>query len=185
MSLSEVEGYQDPLYLPLSVTGQFVPDRYYLLDNQIFQSKPGYELLMPFITSSGQWLLVNRGWIPQINREVFPEVATPAGKQMITGLVYRPLGKPFVLEDTPWPEHWPKRIQALDFARVMVALGQNLPAITMVLDKQQPGSEQYRPITINTRSEKHLAYAVQWFAMALVLLGLFVYGIRRGTTDRE
>lgn len=185
LSLAEVLDHDDPLYLPLSVTGQFVPDRYFLLDNQTYQGRPGYELLMPFVTDAGQWLLVNRGWLPSASRDVLPDIVTPAGRQKVTGLVYRPLGKPFLLEDIPWSSGWPRRIQALDFSRVMGALGQTLPELTLVLNKRQPGSEQYRPVTTSMKSEKHLAYAVQWFVMALVLLGLVIYRIRQPRNNRE
>ena len=185
LNFSEVLAYKDPLYLPLTVSGRFDPERYFLLDNQIYQGKPGYGLLMPFITDKGEWLLVDRGWLPLVDRDTFPEISTPAGQQTITGNVYRSFGQSFLLTDDLWQIHWPKRIQSLDFNRVQATLGRNIPAMTLVLNENQPGAEQFRPISLNMKSAKHLGYAIQWFAMALVLVGLYIYRLRRSFQVRQ
>ena len=182
LSFSDISAYTDPLYLPVKVTGQFVPDKYFFLDNQVHKGQAGYDLLMPFITSEGDWLLVNRGWLPLESREKLPEISTPKGTQVIQGSIYRPLGESFLLTEDLWRDDWPKRIQSLDFLRVDAALGRPVPAFTLVLSEAQPGTEQVRPILINMKSEKHLAYAFQWFAMALVLTGLYVFRMKRSYT---
>ena len=179
LSFSDIRSWPDPLYLPLKVTGHYVADKYFFLDNQIYQGKAGYDLLMPFVTLSGEWLLVNRGWLPADNREILPEIFTPEELLTLQGNVYRPLGESFLLEEDRWNPEWPKRIQSLDFSKAEAALGELLPVITLVLSEEQPGAEQVRPISINMKSEKHLAYAFQWFAMALVLIGLYIYRMKR------
>ena len=179
LSFSEIHSYSDPLYLPLEVTGHFVSDQYFFLDNQIHKGKAGYDLLMPFLTQTGEWLLVNRGWLPVENRETLPEVSTPQGLITLQGNIYRPLGESFLLDEDRWSDEWPKRIQSLDFSKVEAALEETVPAMTLVLSEQQPGAEQVRPIAINMKSEKHLAYAFQWFAMALVLIGLYIFRMKR------
>ena len=179
LSFSEIDSYTDPLFLPVEVSGQYVSDKYFLLDNQIYNGKAGYDLLMPFLTNSGELLLINRGWLPLVDRETLPEVSTPEGNLMLQGNIYRPLGESFLLAEDQWKDGWPMRIQSLDFAKIEAALDHKLPALTLVLSDTQPGAEQVRPISINTKSEKHLAYAFQWFAMALVLIGLYLFRIRQ------
>lgn len=203
VSIAVAGQYEDPLYLPVNVSGHFVADQYFLLDNQVFQGRAGYELIMPFITDEGQWLWVNRGWLPAGDREQMPAVHTDSERLMLSGILYQPLGKAFLLSDELWLEpsgqDWPKRIQAIDFARMALALSQYvkndvkkhvktevplfmpsfMPSIMVVLNKPQPGAEQYRPVMMNVRSEKHLGYAFQWFAMALVLAGLYGYHMVR------
>ena len=183
-SLSDLESWSDPLFLPLEVTGQFISNQYFLLDNQVFQGKPGYQVLMPFVSHGGDWLLINRGWIPLQNRETLPEITTPSGTQTIQGRIYRSFGDSFMLSEDLWSEGWPKRIQSLDFDRIEKTLNRKLPAITLVLSHGEPGAEQVKPISINMKSEKHLAYAIQWFAMALVLVGLYIFRMRRPPQNR-
>ena len=182
LSLSEVSSYTDPLFLPVVVSGQYIPEKYFLLDNQIYNGQPGYDLLMPFKTTSGEWLLVNRGWLPLISREILPRVSTPEGNLVLEGNIYRALGKSFLLTEDLWEGEWPKIIQALDFSKAEAALGQSLPELTLVLSELQPGTEQVRPVSINTKSEKHLAYAFQWFAMAMVLIGLYLLRMKQACT---
>ena len=190
LSFSEISAYVDPLFLPVEVSGRYISDKYFLLDNQVYNSKPGYDLLMPFKATSGELFLVNRGWLPLVSRETLPEVSTPEGTLVIQGNIYRSLGESFLLTEDLWDAGWPKRIQALDFARAEEALGERLPELTLVLSELQPGIEQVRPVVINTKSEKHLAYAFQWFAMALVLIGLYLLRMKQArrapnTKDQE
>ena len=178
-TLSRVQRHEDPLYLPFTVSGRFDPDRYFLLDNQVFQGEAGYELFMPFLTDDGEWLLIDRGWIAGGDRERLPGVMTDPGHLVLTGFAYKPLGKPFMLAEDIWEEGWPKRIQALDLLKISEAIESVTPDFYMVLRAGQPGAEQIRPMVINLKSERHLGYAFQWFAMALVLLLLYGFQIIR------
>ena len=185
-SLSQVQHHEDPLYLPFTVSGRFDLDRYFLLDNQVFQGEAGYELFMPFLTDDGEWLLIDRGWIVGGDRELLPEVMTDTGHLVLTGSAYKPLGKPFMLAEDVWEEGWPKRIQAFDQFKVSEAIESATPDFFMVLRAGQPGAKQIRPMVINLKSEKHLGYAFQWFAMALVLLLLYGFQmIRAGKNNKN
>lgn len=182
LSFSDVRSYIDPLFLPVEISGHYISDKYFLLDNQIHNGQPGYDLLMPFKTASGELLLVNRGWLPLVSREALPDVSTPQGNLVLEGSVYRALGESFLLAEDLWRDGWPKVIQSLDFSKAAAVLGQNLPELTVILSELQPGAEQVRPVSINTKSEKHLAYAVQWFAMALVLIVLYLFRMKQART---
>lgn len=184
VSFSELKRQQDPLYLPLTVSGRFDHERYFLLDNQVFQGEAGYELYMPFLVDEGQWLMVNRGWIPAGQRQQLPEITTNPAHLVLTGFAYKPLGKPFTLGDDIWPEGWPKRIQAYDQDKVTDALGQPVPGFYLVLGDGQ--AEQFRPVVVNLKSSRHMGYAVQWFAMALVMLLLYGFHmVRSGKNNND
>ena len=179
ISYSDIRDYADPLYLPLKVTGRFVADQYFLHDNQVYQGRAGYDLIVPFITDEGGWILVNRGWVPSESREALPDIQQVEDEVELSGTLYRLLGKPFMLGEDVWREEWPKRIQALDFERMGKALEQKIPSILLVLDEGQPGAQTMRPLQMKTGSQKHLGYAFQWFTMALVLLGLYGYQLSK------
>ncbi|MET4692332.1 SURF1 family protein [Endozoicomonas lisbonensis] len=172
---SEVKRFPDPMYLPVKIQGRFDASRYFLRDNQVYAGLAGYELIMPFTTTDGHSLLVNRGWLNSESREILPDVKTPETVVELTGTLYRPLGKAFTLGEDIWAGSWPKRIQALDFKKMKTALNLEIPSMLLVLADQQPGALQVRPITMKTTSGKHLGYSFQWFTMALVLLGLYLW----------
>ncbi|WP_257281619.1 SURF1 family protein [Endozoicomonas sp. ISHI1] len=178
LSLSDVSGYSDSMYLPVSVRGRFLSDRAFFLDNQIHEGRAGYDLIMPFLVNDGQYLLVNRGWLPAESRERLPEIETLDGELELRGKLYRLLGNPFTLGEDIWHEEWPKRIQVVNFERMGEALGQSLPVYILKLEQNQPGTYLIRPLTMKTTSQKHLGYAIQWFLMALVLLGLYLWQMR-------
>lgn len=177
VSFPDIKNFTDPIYLPVKIVGHFDSGRYFLRDNQVYEGKVGYEVLMPFLTSGGQWLLVNRGWVGSASREILPHISTPQTAVEIKGTVYRPLGKAFTLGEDVWTDDWPKRIQALDFEKAGRVLGQKIPTMLLVLNDNEPAALQVRPLAFKTTSAKHLGYAFQWFTMALVLLGLYLYRI--------
>ncbi|WP_263081396.1 SURF1 family protein [Endozoicomonas sp. Mp262] len=180
MPISRLNDYQDPLYLPIKVQGRFVSDTYFLLDNQVFNGQAGYELLMPFVTNEGQWILVNRGWLPSTgSREELPAAGIDNRQYELSGTIYRAMGKPFLLAEDQWQEGWPKVIQAVDYSRISSVLSQAIPPLLLVLNANEPGSLQVRPIKAVMSSAKHLGYALQWFTMALVLSGLYGIQIRK------
>ncbi len=185
VSMDQLNQYQDPLFLPMKVSGRFISEQYFLRDNQVFQGRAGYEVIMPFVTDEGQWLLVNLGWLPMISREELPEVSVSSNALTIVGSVYRSFGKPFLLEQDQWVEDWPKVIQSIDFTRMSQVLGQGIPEIVLVLNERQPETFQVRPLVVNMPSQKHMAYSVQWFTMALVLLVLYGYQLRRSAKSNR
>ena len=185
MALSETSQYDDPMYLPVKVSGRFIADQYFLHDNQTFNTQAGYDLLMPFVTDNGRWLLVNRGWVASGFRDVLPEITTPSGTVELSGSLYRLLGDSFTLGQDYWDNSWPKRIQTIDFSRISESLNQSLPDVIFKLDQNQPGALQYRPQEFRTSSQKHLGYAVQWFLMSLVLLALYLWQINSHSSPKQ
>ena len=52
-------------YLPVLLSGVFLRDQYFLLDNRIYGGTFGYEVLGVIrLTNTGELVLVNRGWAP-------------------------------------------------------------------------------------------------------------------------
>ncbi|WP_157674019.1 SURF1 family protein [Endozoicomonas ascidiicola] len=179
VTFSQARQFEDPLYLPLEVSGRYDPERYFFLDNQIYQQQAGYDLFMPFHTDSGQWLLINRGWLPAGDRSSLPYVETDKSHLTLKGIAYKPLGEAFLLGEDIWEDGWPKRIQSINLAKMSQAINQATPDFFLILNTGESGSKRVRPSIMNMTSEKHRGYAFQWFAMALVLLALYGYQMIR------
>ncbi len=60
----------------ISLSGTFIHDQQFLLDNRSHQGRPGWEVLTPLALDDGRLILVNRGWIPfSGDRTRLPDVA--------------------------------------------------------------------------------------------------------------
>ena len=175
--LSQLKGVNDPAFRRVQMRGQFDAHHSVLLDNRIRDGKVGVELLQPFQDyASGQWVLVNRGWIPWPDRRSPPVFSTPAQTLELQGWVYASPGTPFQLQADPLVNAWPRLVTAVAASALWPELGREGFADEVRI---QPGPAAYRAdwpvIATGMGPEKHTAYAVQWFAMALALLGLYLY----------
>jgi surfeit locus 1 family protein len=178
--LGTVDTTEDQQYLQVEVQGSFDNTRMFLLDNRIYQGRAGYEVVVPLQSEDGTVVFINRGWLPPgATRAQLPEVPAVEGTVTIRGAVYVPVGKAFVLGSDLVAEGWPRVIQTLDPQALHAQAGYstNTPLFpyTLRVDEGAPGAlVRYWPV-ITTTPEKHRGYAVQWFAMATMLLGLYLW----------
>lgn len=171
--VAQLLGNPDKRYRAVQVAGSFDNRHSFLLDNRVRRGRPGYEVITPLYSDSGHWLLVNRGWIEAPRyRHQLPQIPEIEGPVQLTGTIHTPLATTAAAYD-PQPG-WPKVIQALDFGSMGDSLGRPVAALTVRLRAAETASLQAGWPALNVQPEKHTAYAVQWFAMALALLALVV-----------
>jgi len=177
----------------VSATGRFDTKRNVLLDNMILSGRPGVHIYTPFTTFSGTTILVNRGWKPlAADRRSLPEVWTPTVPVGLRGILAPPpehrqkLGEPDKLAS----DSWPQLVTYLDIETVSDALREELPAYVVLLAADDPAGFEGRdwsPVVMTP--DRHLAYAVQWFALAIVALVfsiiLSIRGRSRLTSESE
>lgn len=170
-------------YRQVQLNGQFMPNDYFLLDNQMRDGQVGYEVLAVMQLSEGGSALVNRGWVAgAADRMSLPQVPVIDGPVEIAGHIYVAPGAPFLLAEQQLGGDWPKRIQAVEMDKLTplisdVSSGKVFPYPVRVNDGESVALTTDWKI-INMSPIKHQAYAVQWFAMASVLL---VYYLVRST----
>lgn len=166
----------DLQYRKVRLTGRFDQTRYWLLDNKTRQGKAGYEIIAPFTDTTGKTLLVNRGWVaaPRLRNEI-PAVDTVPGTTTIDAYVYQPSSNLYtasMLSENPLKNSaWPQRIQKIDIAEIyqQLNLQPTFPFVLRLADFSDGALvTQWR--WMNSSADKHQGYAVQWFAMAVVLL---------------
>jgi cytochrome oxidase assembly protein ShyY1 len=175
VAVAQLDQLADPAFYPVRLYGRFDAAHSLLLDNQIRGGQPGVELLQPFHDqASGQWLLVNRGWLPWPDRRVPVRFDTPGQPLALDASVYVAPGKTFQLHPDPVGGQWPHLLTAIDPAGLWQQLGREGFAHELRL---APGPASYRldwPV-VAMGPEKHQGYAVQWFALATALVLLYLY----------
>lgn len=156
----------------IKVNGQFNSKQYWLLDNKIYRGKVGFEVIMPFYTK-GKVALVNRGWVQgDLARRELPKFETPVQEVTITGRVHK--NSKNVLIDYQSSSTWPKVISRVSIEEMMKDLaGAELDHIIR-LQSDSPAALPSDWPAVNVLPQKHTAYAVQWFAMALALLLMYL-----------
>ena len=169
-----------PRYQRVTASGRYEPGRQLLLDNMPSATgQAGYRVLTPFRRADGGMLvLVDRGWVPLgLDRSRLPVVTVDASPRTVTGR----------LDGLPVPglrigqarargaSGWPLVLNFPVTADVEAALGEPVEGRILLLDASAPdGFERaWRP-SVGFPPERHLGYAIQWFALSLVLVVAFV-----------
>ncbi|MCW8877280.1 MAG: SURF1 family protein [Kangiellaceae bacterium] len=146
------------------------------LDNQTNNKAPGYHVLnLVKDVKTGKFLLINRGWIfAGKDRNYLPEVEKPLSTWDIKGRLYS-IGEGVAATAQGEIEYLSDgiRLPVLD-KRVLGQLKDNfrLPLEDFIvrIDKNEQHALEVNWMWTNMPVEKHLAYAVQWFGLALALL---------------
>ena len=186
ISLEQLEPMLDPAYRRVQLRGFLDSEHSLLLDSRIRDGQAGVELLQPFYDQpSGLWVLLNRGWLPWPDRRTPPRFETPEGMLQLTAWVYVAPAAGMNLGAGTASEGLPRLITRVEADSLWQQLGRGGLSFETRL---QPGPASYRvdwPVVAMSPS-KHLGYAVQWFALAAALLGLFIYlGIHNAREHRH
>ena len=171
---------QSPNWSRVFVDGVFDSSRQILIDNQIHNGKVGYKIFTPFRFDDNKIVLVDRGWIAQgKSRSDLPQLNVLEKKSRIIGTVTSPVQGVLAGSELLTNE-WPRVSQSKAVEVIASAFNEPILDIVLVLD---PGSSQItefiqiKPFAITP--VKHYGYAMQWFTMSIVLLGMFLYALKR------
>lgn len=164
-------------YRRVQATGAYIAGRQFLLDNRVYRGRAGYHVLTPLrIADSDVLVLVNRGWVPQgATRAELPSLPAPGGDQHIEGIIDFPPDKVFSLgEGEDRDPGWPKVLQRVRLDLQAQQLHARLLPLVLLLAPEQPGGfvREWTPVVIGP--ERHVGYAVQWFALAAALVILYM-----------
>jgi surfeit locus 1 family protein len=178
VSLDRLGGdYAAARFRKVRVHGRYDLAHQLLLDNRVHDGHPGYEVLTPLQLGDGRWLLVNRGWAPaDPDRSVLPAVDGPAGEVTLIAGIDLPPEKTFRLgAEEEATSGWPRVIEQLEPARVKALLGRSLLPVILLLDPQDAHGfvRDWKPV-YGVTPDKHRAYALQWFTLALVLVLIYI-----------
>lgn len=165
-----------PEYQKLEMTGHFLKDKIMFLDNKPYNGVHGYHVITPFkITSTGNIILVNRGWVPmRVHREQLPEIETTDKQVTIKGTMKIPSAFFTLGENINQNNQWPWRIQWLQIENIQEQLGMDVLPFILLQDKDGKSALIRDWKIIVSPAEKNISYAVQWFGLASALLIIFI-----------
>jgi len=159
------------------LVGHFDNKHILLLDNRTQNKKIGYEVYIPFKAKGlKKAILIDMGFIEMgINRKKLPQLIHIDNEVTITGLLNLPpayfaYGSITDNSDSASPQV----VEYINIKEITALLGYPLFPYLILID---PNDSHAYPIEwriLIMPPEKHVGYALQWFAFALTLLILFV-----------
>ena len=173
-------GYADVAthkYAPVELTGQVGAGELLVLVSQK-QKGAGYRVIAPFLTTDGRHLLVDRGFIPVADRDA----ARRIGETRITGNLHWPDDRNSSTPDNDIAGNiW--------FARDITDMARELKTepLLVVVRHEDPPAPGLQPLPVDTAAipNDHLQYAITWFSLAAIWLGMTGFYIWRTTRTKD
>ncbi len=169
-----------PRYQRVTLHGHYDPEHQFLLDNMSVESVAGVQVLTPFLLDDGSAVIVNRGWLPfGPTRQDLPAVDVEGDPRTVVGRIDE-LPRPGIWLKAPPATGWPRLVQYPKMPELADALGRPLAPRQVLLDPGVPDGYTRAWTVTGTTVDRHLGYAVQWFAFAAVAAGIwFVLSFRK------
>ncbi len=173
-------------YQSIKADGRFVSGQQFLLDNIILNSRYGFYVLTALDMADNEpLLLVNRGWIqktgPNMDLAAVAEsIAVAESPLTVRGRVGS-LPKPGIrMGDAVLPQDaWPKLAVFPTAADLAVSLGRDVQPFVLLMDPDDEHGFLRHWVPEEMGPGKHFGYALQWFAMGVVLAGLLIFNYRK------
>ena len=176
------EGMQVRPYQRLQVTGHFDSARQFLLDNIVIDGRLGYYVVTPLQTGpDAAPVLVNRGWLPRQDNEIdASRIQLPSERVTVRGRAgslpragYR-MGDPI-----PAGSPWPKVAVYPTLEDIAAELDGTVQPVVLLMEPDDAHGYFRHWVPEEMGPGRHFAYALQWFAMAVVLGALLVWNFRK------
>ena len=138
---------------------------------------PGYWVMVPFRTSGGWLVFVNRGFVPQAMKEITarPKSGAPSVEVVIEGTIRHGEKDGVDLDPDPGKNIWYRR-DPEELARASGLSGDQIAPYTIDLNAsmQAEGALPQAGETRVTFNNPHLGYAMTWYGLAVAALGVFL-----------
>ena len=166
-------------YQHVVASGHYDSSRQVLIDNMVNAERAGYFVITPFALTGGGWVLVNRGWVPLgASRADRPAIGVAADQRQLRGRADH-MPSPGIQMGTkaslapPYPvvASFPSRA---DIAGLLRESSWTPAADLVLLDPGEPDGYVRNWSAPGFPPMRHIAYAVQWFALALTLAVIYV-----------
>jgi surfeit locus 1 family protein len=170
----------------IQVTGRYRPDRQILIDNIPLDGRLGYYVITPFEPATNDPLiLVNRGWVPKAAFEIDgADIALDEDFRTVRGLTghlprvaIRP-GEAFAERDG-----WPRVALYPSSDEVAEEIGEAVAPFVLLLSTASSEGFVRRWQPNISGPMTHYSYAFQWFAMAITVVIIGGWQLRKRYLD--
>ena len=175
VALSDVlrHGAEREEWRPVRVSGHFLYDKELYLFSRGPMGAVGVDVITPLVQSSGDAVLVDRGFVPEALRNPSTRAEGQVGGDVSVTGILRLSQKPGLF--TPAPNLNTRLWFVKDVPSMESATGLDVPPVVIEADAtQNPGGW---PLGGQTRVDfpnDHLQYAITWFGLALALLAVYL-----------
>lgn len=166
----------------LKATGHFDAERQVLLENIIINSRLGYYVLTPLrVGADKPILLINRGWFERTGADIdAAKLELKTSRVTVRGRAGSlPRAGYRMGESIPADSGWPKLAVYPTLDEVAAVLGESVQPFVLLMDPEDEFGFFRHWVPEEMGPGRHYAYALQWFAMGLVLAGLLIWNYRK------
>lgn len=185
--LSKADGTLGSIqYRRVRLTGTFLHDAEMYLAARSMNGNPGYHVVTPLRLAEGGVVLVNRGWVPLERKAPSDRAAGQiAGEVTLDGVVRVPRTEKSWLQPDNQPEDniwfW------VDLSAMATHAGvadEAAPVYVEATAAEIPGGFPIGGQTRVNLPNDHLQYAITWYALAVILVVIYVIYHRRPRDER-
>ncbi len=163
-------------WLPVTITGHYLPEMTTLVRNRPLGGYPGFEVLVPFLTRNNQVVIIDRGWLPTGNAQDSPDELPSPSEAELT-LVGRLMPTEAALNRTA-PQGQIPSIDLPSLATMNSA--QTYINAYLTLDRESIAQPQAKLLPKPSIGEgNHLSYAIQWIIFSILAILTLVWAIRK------
>jgi len=169
-----------PRYQHVSARGIYDASHQFLLDNMTHAGRAGVHVLTPLLLADGSAVLVNRGWVRfGATRDSLPDIEVSQDSRAVSGRLDQ-LPRPLIRLEAAPLGGWPPLISYPRMEDLGAALGRELHPHLILLDAEAPDGYAREWRVPGTTPDRHLGYAIQWFAFAATAVAIwFAQSLRR------
>jgi cytochrome oxidase assembly protein ShyY1 len=164
-------GMDELEYRSASLRGTFDPTEEVLIRSRTSNGEAGFHVITPLVTSSGNAVLINRGWVPlSLDTPQAPEARPPTGSVQLIGTIRVSESAPSLGPEDP-ADGVLERMYWIDIPRIQQQSVYRLASVFVEMAEQTPFQSSGIPVPVESgdlSEGSHLAYAVQWFGFALI-----------------
>lgn len=166
----------------IEADGRYLGERQVLIDNMILDGRVGFYVITAFRYAPNEPLLiVNRGWIPRTPADsAEPDLHVSSAMRSIRGRAgFLPRVGIRSREAFQAGDDWPKTAIYPTLDELSRELGEDLLPFVLLLSPDADDGFLRRWQPRERGPMMHYGYALQWFAMAAAVAGIFLWRLRR------
>lgn len=164
-------------WLPVSVSGEYKVSDQVLVRTRPRSGSVGFEVLVPLLLSTGETIVVNRGWVPTGEEDDSPDLvpAPPSGQVTVIGRL-RPPEPALPGRSAPTGQ-----VASIDLAAFQLLVDYPLSqSFYLELVRESPAPELTPVGFLKPVPDEgpHLSYTLQWFVFAIMAFIAYFWLLR-------